>query len=120
MHAQWQSKEVGLVVPAATARAMWQRARDAFDVSLGGRFDARSRSTLLIWSRLLTAPGAQPIGAVTMAWDAPTPGQATIRLISWRIDAGGSEHHVWRALETLAGTAWPFTRRRERRLRRVA
>lgn len=104
MATEWRSREVELTLPRAALEAMWERARRSFDLNEGGRYDARSRTTMLLWSGLLTNPGAEPIGAFSVKWDDGAD-QATIRLISWT--RGGSEAQVWRAIKVLAGRDWP-------------
>lgn len=104
MATEWMSRAVELTLPKATLEAMWERARRSFDLAEGGRYDARSRTTMLLWSGLLTNAGAEPVGAFSVKWD--DRGDAgTIRLISWT--RGGSEAQVWRAIKVLAGQDWP-------------
>ena len=107
MAGTWRSRELSIEVPRAVLETMWRRARGAFDVARGGRYDARTASTLLLWSGPLQAPGARPVGSVVVRWDAPAPGMATIREVSWRSDHPARESQIWRALEVLAGTDWP-------------
>ena len=104
MAAEWRSREVDIRLPKATLEAMWERARRSFDLAEGGRYDARSRTTMLLWSELLTNPGAEPVGAFSVKWDDGAE-QATIRLISWT--RAGSEAQVWRAIGVLSGQDWP-------------
>jgi hypothetical protein len=107
MAATWRSREISIAVPQAVLEAMWRRARGAFDVARGGRYDARTASTLLLWSGPLEAHGSRPVGSVVVRWNAPSAGQATIREISWRTDHPARESQIWRALEVLAGADWP-------------
>lgn len=111
MQTRWQSREVDIALPAETVRTMWQRARRYFDIGQGARFDARSGTTMLLWSTRLDAAGAEPIGAFTVRWESPTEGQATIHQVAWVPRRGGSEAQVWRAARVLAGTQWPFAQR---------
>ena len=84
----------------------WRKASD------GARFDARSATTMLLWSSRLDAAGAQPVGAFTVRWDSPEPGQTTIGQVAWAPSCGGTEAQVWRAVRVLAGVRWPFANRR--------
>jgi hypothetical protein len=106
MATEWRSREVAITLPKTTLEAMWARARRSFDLTEGGRYDARSRTTMLLWSSQLTAPGAEPIGAFTVRWEGPDPRQATIQLVAWTPRRGGSEAQVWRAMKVLAGVDW--------------
>jgi hypothetical protein len=106
MATEWRSREVAITLPKRALEAMWARARRSFDVNVGGRYDARSSTTMLLWSAQLTAPGAEPIGAFTVKWDEPDPRQATIRMVAWTPRRGGSEAQVWRAMKVLAGVDW--------------
>jgi hypothetical protein len=108
MAATWRSSDTSIVVPLAVLEAMWRRARGAFDVSRGGRYDARTASTLLLWSGPLAAQGARPLGSVVVRWNWPIEGAATIREVSWRTDHPAREAQIWRALEVLAGADWPL------------
>lgn len=112
MQTRWQSRDTAVALPTATARAMWDRARRFFDVTRGGRFDARSANTLLIWSGRLDAAGAVPVGAVTVKWDWPMIGQTTIHQVAWSSRRGGSEAEVWRSIAVLAGGEWPLDKQR--------
>jgi hypothetical protein len=107
MAATWRSHDTSIVVPQAVLEAMWRRARGAFDVARGGRYDARTASTLLLWSGPLQAQGSRPVGSVAVRWGAPVEGTATIREVSWRTDHPAREAQIWRALEVLAGADWP-------------
>lgn len=107
MAVSWRSREVSIAVPQAVLEAMWRRARGAFDVTRGGRYDARTGSTLLLWSGPLQAHGSRPVGSVVVRWGAPVEGMATIREVSWRTDHPAREAQIWRALEVLAGADWP-------------
>jgi hypothetical protein len=111
MATEWRSREVELRLPKATLEAMWVRARRSYDLAEGGRYDARSRTTMLLWSGLLTNPGAEPIGAFSVKWD-DRADQAAIRLISWT--RAGSEAQVWHAIKVLAGREWPTRLARRR------
>jgi len=44
----WEQRDVHIVLPLPTARAVWRRAAQ-WDVEEGGRFDARP-SCILLWS----------------------------------------------------------------------
>jgi hypothetical protein len=112
MATRWQSRETDVTLPTATVREMWERARRYFDVSDGARFDARSATTMLLWSSRLDVAGAQPVGAFTVRWDSPEPGQTTIGQVAWASSCGGTEAQVWRAVRVLAGVRWPFVNRR--------
>jgi hypothetical protein len=120
MKTRWQSRDVDVTLPSETVRAMWDRARRHFDVTQGARFDARSGTTMLLWSCRLDAAGAEPIGAFTVRWDSPDPDQATIQQVAWVPRRGGSEAQVWRAMRVLAGVRWPFGARGRPRIRRAA
>jgi hypothetical protein len=117
MPTRWQSRDVAITLPSETVRAMWDRARRYFDVTEGARFDARSATTMLLWSSRLDAAGAEPIGAFTVRWNAPTPGEATIHQVAWVPRRGGTEAQVWRAMRLLAGTGWPFGARGRPRIK---
>jgi hypothetical protein len=110
MATEWRSREVELSLPKATLQSMWERARRSFDLTEGGRYDARSRTTMLLWSAQLTSPGAEPIGAFTVKWDGPTPDEATVHLVAWTPRNGGSEAQVWQAIKVLAGIDWSVRR----------
>lgn len=97
----WPAREVAVVLPIATARAMFERAR-RFDVERGGRFDARGAAVLL-WSTSDQSESGEPLGCFYMRWHAPTEAQATIWKVEWDPAEGGSEEEVWRAVEVLAG-----------------
>jgi hypothetical protein len=98
----WSSRDVVVVLPIDTARAMWGRAR-RWDVEAGGRFDARSAS-VLIWSTNATAAeSGEPIGVFFVSWRTPTAQEATVYRLEWDPTAGGSEREVWAALEVLTG-----------------
>jgi hypothetical protein len=106
MATEWRSREVEITLPKATLERMWARARRSFDLTEGGRYDARSRTTMLLWSARLTAPGAEPIGAFSVRWGEPDAERATIHLVAWTPRRGGSEAQVWRAMKVLAGVEW--------------
>lgn len=110
MATEWRSREVGLTMPRAALESMWERARRSFDVTQGGRYDARSRTTMLLWSSLLTTAGAEPVGAFTVDWHGPSDDEATIKRVAWTSRTGGSEAQVWRAIQVLAGVDWPVRR----------
>ncbi len=120
MATEWRSREVDIRLPKATLRTMWDRARRSFDLAEGGRFDARSSTTMLLWSAQLTVAGAEPLGAFTVRWGEPSDEHATIRLVAWAPKRGGSEAQVWRAMKVLAGVAWPTRPIAARRPRRRA
>jgi hypothetical protein len=120
MATRWQSRDVAITLPTETVRAMWDRARRYFDVTEGARFDARSGTTMLLWSSRLDAAGAEPIGAFTVRWDTPTPGEATIHQVAWVPRRGGTEAQVWRAMRVLAGASWPLGTRGRPRSNRAA
>lgn len=103
MPTRWRSRDVEITLPSQTLSAMWERARRSFDVMQGGRYDARSRTTMLLWSAELTAPGATPIGAFSVRWDSD---RSTIHQIAWAPQQGGTEAQVWRAIRVLAGRDW--------------
>jgi hypothetical protein len=107
MAATWRSREVSIELPRTVLEAMWRRARGAFDVTRGGRYDARTASTLLLWSGPLQAHGSRPVGSVVVRWGSPGQDMATIREVSWRTDHPAREAQIWRAIEVLAGTDWP-------------
>ena len=111
MKTRWQSRDVAVTLPSDAVKAMWDRARRYFDVTAGARFDARSATTMLLWSSRLDAAGAEPIGAFTVCWASPSPEEATIQQVAWVPRRGGSEAQVWRAVRLLAGTGWPFRAR---------
>src|SRR5215217_447886 len=102
MKTRWQSRDVAVTLPSDAVRAMWDRARRYFDVTAGARFDARSATTMLLWSSRLDAAGAEPVGAFTVRWDCPTLGEATIQQVAWVPRRGGTEAQVWRAMRVLA------------------
>ena len=115
MRAGSQSRDTDVALPGRTMRAMWECARRSFDVTEGGRFDARSGTTMLVWSSPLTEPGAEPIGAFTVRWDKREPDLATVQVVAWVPELGGSEAQVWRAIKVLAGADWPAARASRRR-----
>lgn len=51
----WPSREVEVILPIATVKAMFERAR-RFDVERSGRFDARGSAVLLGGERRAVAP----------------------------------------------------------------
>ena len=98
----WPAREVAVVLPIATARAMSERA-ERFDVERGGRFDRRS-ACVLIWStNAAAADSGEPIGGFWVRWHDPTDAQATLWKVEWDAAEGGSEEEVWQAVEVLAG-----------------
>jgi hypothetical protein len=103
MNDRWTSRPVSVPIPRDVARAMWHRARYLFDVMHGGRFDARSQSTILLWSAPLHVAGAQAIGAITLAWGQTADGEVDIVRVAWLRSWRGGEAQVWRAIEVLAG-----------------
>src|SRR5262245_57577272 len=105
MATEWRSREIDLTMPRQTLRAMWDRARRSFDLTEGGRYDARSSTTMLLWSAQLTTPGAEPVGAFSVRWGDPAAPDASIERIAWT--RAGSEAQVWRAIKVLAGVDWP-------------
>ena len=111
MAATWCSREVSIDLPRTVLEAMWRRARGAFDVARGGRYDARTASTLLLWSGPLQAHGSRPVGSVVVRWGSPGQDTATIREVSWRTDHPAREAQIWRAVEVLAGADWPLIQR---------
>ena len=113
MATEWRSREVEIRLPKATLEAMWERARRSFGLSEGGRYDARSRSTMLLWSGRLTSLGAEPVGAFTVRWN-DAANQAAIRQVAWT-PRRGSEAQVWQAIKVLAGADWPVRRPADRR-----
>jgi hypothetical protein len=106
--ARWRSRDVALSLPEPLLRQMWARARRSFGIDQGGRYDARSGATLLLWSGHLTAPGARPVAAVSVRWHTPAPGRATIHRVAWADDRPDREAQLWRAVEVLAGADWPL------------
>jgi hypothetical protein len=106
MTAHWRSRDVALSLPEPVLRKMWERARRSFGIDQGGRYDARSGTTLLLWSGRLTAPGAHPIAAVSVRWQTPGSDRATIHRVAWIDDRPSREAQIWRALEVLAGSDW--------------
>jgi hypothetical protein len=101
----WPAREVAVVMPIATAQAMFARA-ERFDIERGGRFDRRS-ACVLIWSTNADAEGGEPIGGFWIRWHDPTEEQATLWKVEWGPAEGGSEEEVWRAVEVLAGGPVP-------------
>jgi hypothetical protein len=101
--APWQSREVSIVVPAAAASTMWERARK-WDVESGGRFDAHS-AAILLWSGPIRAGARWPVlvGTIFVAWRTPSEEQATIYAIAWDPENGGSEAEMWQAVSLLSG-----------------
>jgi hypothetical protein len=97
--AGWPARAVAVVLPIATARAMFERAE---------RFDRRS-ACVLIWSACAAADAerGEPIGGVWMRWHDPTDEQATLWKVEWDPAAGGGEEEVWGAIEVLAGGPVP-------------
>ena len=94
MATRWQSRDVAITLPSETVRTMWDRARRFFDVTEGARFDARSGTTMLLWSSRLDAAGAEPIGAFTVRWDTPTSAEATILQVAW-VPRRGTQATWW-------------------------
>lgn len=101
----WSAREVAVVLPIATAKAMFERAR-RFDVERGGRFDARGGAVLL-WSTSDDNDAGEPIGCFYVKWHTPVDRLATIWKVEWDPAEGGSEEEVWRAVEVLAGGPVP-------------
>ncbi|HEY3081912.1 MAG TPA: hypothetical protein VGM69_18635 [Chloroflexota bacterium] len=108
MIARWRSRDIALAIPERVLRSMWERARRSFGIDQGGRYDARSGTTLLLWSGPLTSPGAHPIAAVSVHWQTPSPDRAIIHRVAWTADRSAREVQVWRAIEVLAGVDWPL------------
>lgn len=117
MATEWRSRGVDIRLPRATLERMWERARRSFDVKQGGRYDARSRTTILLWSGRLTNPGAEPVGAFCVRWNGGAPDEAAIWQVAWTPRRGGSESQVWRAIQVLAGADWPSHAPARRRVR---
>ncbi|HEV8637008.1 MAG TPA: hypothetical protein VG370_22540 [Chloroflexota bacterium] len=97
----WQAREVALVLPLGTARAMFGRTR-RFDVERGGRFDARGAAVLL-WSGSDEFELSEPVGCFYVKWRTPDEAQATIWRLEWDPERGGSEAEVRRAIAVLGG-----------------
>jgi predicted RNA binding protein YcfA (HicA-like mRNA interferase family) len=74
----WPAREVAVVLPLGTAKAMFARARQ-WDVDAVGRFDARG-AAIVVWSGQLGELGesSEPIGTVYVRWHDPTDDQATL------------------------------------------
>jgi hypothetical protein len=97
----WASADVAIVVPTATARAMFDRAR-RHDLAGGGRFEAHGAAVLL-WSATEPAEGAEPLGAFYIYWRTPDVRHATVHRLAWDPDQGGSQAEVRRAIAVLGG-----------------
>jgi hypothetical protein len=97
----WRHRDVSIVLPAGAMRGMFDRARK-WGLGERGRFDARAE-TVFLWSAPARGAGARPIGAFTVAWEKPTPEQATIELIAWDREVDGSLDQLCRGVELLAG-----------------
>jgi hypothetical protein len=101
----WQAREVALVLPLETVRAMFERAR-RFDLEAGGRFGRRG-AAVLVWSVPFDAAGdrADRLGAFYVRWHDPAEDRAMIWRLEWDETAGGSEDEVRRAIAVLGGSA---------------
>jgi len=101
MQQAWPSRDVEIVLTMEQAQAIWRRARQ-FDVSSGGRFDARGAACLL-WSTSDSSEMGAPIGGFYVHWHAPDEQHATVIRLEWDPEQGGSQDEVWTALELLSG-----------------
>jgi hypothetical protein len=97
----WERDDVAIVVPMATAWVMFDRAR-RHGVAGGARFEARGAAVLL-WSATEPAEGAEPIGAFYLYWRTPDERHATVHLLAWDRERGGSQGEVRRAITVLGG-----------------
>ena len=91
------------VVPVADAVCAVDRARK-LAVENGGRFDARSRSAILLWSGQRDPDGGRAtlVASIVLRWLTPTPAHVTIEKVAWDAEAS-SEAEVMRAVELLFG-----------------
>ena len=70
----WPAREVAVVLPIATAKAVFEPA-ERFDIERGGRFDRRS-ACVLIWSaNAAAADSGEPVGGFWVRWHDPTEEQ---------------------------------------------
>lgn len=97
----WWFHAVAIVVPEGAARAMIDGAERANDISAAS--DSRS-ATLWFWSAPRDLQGARRVGALSLLWSTPRPGEATIHELTWDV-AHGSEREIWRRVETILATA---------------
>lgn len=97
----WPSRDVAIRLTMEQAQAIWRRARQ-WDVSSGGRFDARG-ATCLIWSASDASEMSEPVGGFYVHWRTPDEQHATLIRLEWDPEHGGSEDEVWTALELLSG-----------------
>lgn len=100
MTSRWISRGVLISVPERALRRAWERARRTFSPETGGRYDARSQSTLFVWSAPLDVAGAHPIGAISVQWTDERSDRATIYRVAWQ---RGCELRVRRAVAELTG-----------------
>jgi hypothetical protein len=114
VEAGWEARSVRFVLSADRGRALCQHAL-CFDLLQGGRFEVdlgqlcEPTTTIGLWSAQRAADGrpAARIGGITLAWDSPEPGRATVSQVCWRPERGGTEAEVWRALLVLMGSPPP-------------
>lgn len=98
----WTIRDVAIVLPLATAQAMWERAR-RWDLDAGGRFDVDGDAVLL-WSGSATGLSCPtPIARFTIRWQHPTLGRATIDRLMWDPAWGDGEAEARRAIQVLSG-----------------
>lgn len=103
----WQCLPLQLILPARAVTAMWQRA-EQWNVHAGGRFEAQGY-TILVWSgpHVCRQAGAEChsalLGFVSITWESPTIGEATLSAMAWKPDAGGTQALMWQALSVLSG-----------------
>jgi hypothetical protein len=75
-----------------------------FDVTSGGRFDARGAAVLL-WSTSDDHEGGEPVGCFYVRWRNREDASATIWRLEWGPAQGGSEEEVRRAIAVLGEPA---------------
>ena len=105
IEAQWQGRDVSVVLPIAEARRLWQEARrrEGIDPEVPS-IDVES-DHITLWSKQLPGeePSSEPNGVFYVDWKPMSPGSAIIYRISWNPEEDGSEEMVWQAMESLAG-----------------
>ena len=97
----WHERGLGLIVPIATAVKVVDRAR-RFDVENGGRFDAKTRGAIVLWSVERGPDGERslPVASIVLKWLRPTPAHVTVDKVAWDPERS-DEFEALRALRLL-------------------
>lgn len=103
-----ERRTVSAVFPTDWVEAMFRRAR-RWRRAEGGRFEAHA-AAIVLWSAEQPPRAAHVVGWLSVRWDSPGPGQATIYEVGWVPGHGGSPQEMCRAIQLLSGLWAPGVR----------